>query len=158
MSPETKLPSCRGPRTSVRLARRLLPCAILLLVSAVCGCAQNTLPFEVSNPRNQKWSPVEATRIYDSACDLLARTIRPEKPPHLRPKFRLVLGTDSNLFVNEGGVTEIHLKSWDPEKFAEGVVVVAVRDVLRADDLARVVRQSVSLASSTVSVRELGRQ
>jgi hypothetical protein len=76
----------------------------------------------------------------------------------LRPKFRLVLGADGDQFVNEGGVTEVHLKSWNPEKFAEGVVVVAVRDVLREEDLARVVHQSVSLASSTVNVHELGRQ
>ncbi len=137
----------------------MLPCALLLLISAAFGCAQQSaVPFEVSNPSNKKWPPAEAARIYDSACDLLARTIRPEKPPHLRPKFRLVLGSESDVFVNEGGVTEVHLKSWNPEKFAEGVVVVAVRDVLRSEDLARVVHQSVSLASSTVNVHELGRQ
>jgi hypothetical protein len=158
MSPEPKLLSPCSSQLTARLARRMLPCALLLLITAVCGCAQNTLPFEVSNPSNKKWSPAEAARIYDSACDLLGRTIRPEKPPHLRPKFRLVLGADSNLFVNEGGVTEIHLKSWNPEKFAEGVVVVAVRDVLRAEDVARVAHQSVSLAGSTVNVNELGRQ
>lgn len=128
-------------------------------MTAAFGCAQqNALPFEVSNPNNKKFPSVEATRIYNSACDLLARTIRPEKPPVLRPKFRLVLGADSDQFVNEGGVTEVHLKSWNPEKFAEGVVVVAVRDVLRADELARVVHQSVSLAASTINVHELGRQ
>jgi hypothetical protein len=146
-------------RLTARLGRRMLPCALLLLISAAFGCAQQSaVPFEVSNPSNKKWPPAEAARIYDSACDLLARTIRPEKPPHLRPKFRLVLGSESDVFVNEGGVTEVHLKSWNPEKFAEGVVVVAVRDVLRSEDLARVVHQSVSLASSTVNVHELGRQ
>jgi hypothetical protein len=150
MSPESKLRHL--------LRSRILLCGQLLLMTAVCGCAQNTVPFEVSNLNNKKWPPAEATRIYDSACDLLARTIRPEKPPRLRPKFRLVLGAESDQFVNESGVTEIHLKSWNPEKFAEGVVVVAVRDVLRADDLARVVHQSVSLAASTVNVHELGRQ
>jgi len=146
-------------RLTTRLGQRMLPCALLLLISAAFGCAQQSaVPFEVSNPSNKKWPPAEAARIYDSACDLLARTIRPEKPPHLRPKFRLVLGSESDVFVNEGGVTEVHLKSWNPEKFAEGVVVVAVRDVLRSEDLARVVHQSVSLASSTVNVHELGRQ
>jgi hypothetical protein len=150
MSPESE--QLRPLRSSILL------CGLLLLVTAICGCAQNTLPFEVSNPSNKKWSPAEATRIYDSACDLLARTIRPEKPPHLRPRFRLVLGAESDQFVNEGGLTEIHLKSWNPEKFAEGVVVVGVRDVLRADELARVVHQSVSLAAATINVHELGRQ
>jgi len=158
MSPEPKsFPHLL--RLTARLAQRTLPCALLLLISAAFGCAQqNTLPFEVSNPSNKKWPPAEASRIYDSACDLLAHTIRPEKPPRLRPKFRLVLGAESDQFVNEGGVTEVQLKSWNPEKFAEGVVVVAVRDVLRGADLARVAHQSVSLASSTVDVHELGRQ
>jgi hypothetical protein len=150
MSPKLKL--LRSLRSSILL------CALLLLITAVSGCAQNSLPFEVSNPAKKKWSPAEAARIYDSACDLLARTIRPEKPPVLRPKFRLVLGAESDQFVNEGGVTEVQLKSWNPEKFAEGVVVVAVRDVLRGDELARVVHQSVSLAASTINVHELGRQ
>src|SRR5580704_1607178 len=89
------------------LRSSIMFCGLLLLVTAVCGCAQNTLPFEVSNPGNKKWSPVEAARIYDSACDLLARTIRPEKPPVLRPKFRLVLGTENDEFVNEGGIIEV---------------------------------------------------
>ncbi len=137
----------------------MLPCALLLLITAAVGCAQQAaVPFEVSNPNNKKWPPAEAARIYESACDLLARTIRPEKPLRLRPRFRLVLGADSDQFVNEGGLTEVHLKSWNPEKFAEGVVVVAVREVLPANDLARVVHQSVSLASSTINVHELGRQ
>jgi len=144
---------------TARLVQRMLPCALLLLLTAAFGCAQQSaVPFEVSNPSNKKWPPAEAARIYASACDLLARTIRPEKPPLLRPKFRLVLGADADQFVNEGGITEVHLKSWNPEKFAEGVVVVAVRDVLRADELARVVHQSVSLAASTVNVQELGRR
>ena len=150
-----------GPKSKVRhqLRANILPSVLLLLASAAFGCAQqNGLPFEVSNPKNKKWQPAEATRIYDSACDLLARTIRPEKPPHLRPKFRLVLGAESDQFVNEGGVTEIQLKAWNPERFAEGVVVVAVRDVLGGDELQRVAHQSLSLAASTVSVRELGRQ
>ncbi|HLW89383.1 MAG TPA: hypothetical protein VKR57_12890 [Terriglobales bacterium] len=136
-----------------------MPCVLLLLAAAASGCAQQSaLPFEVSNPGNKKWPPKEAVRIYNSACDILAHTIRPEKPPVLRPNFRLVLGAESDQFVNEGGVTEVHLKSWDAEKFAEGVVVVAVRDLLRADELARVVHQSVSLAAATVDVHELARQ
>ncbi len=157
MGPESNLLHPSQSHVLRVTAQRIVPCAVLLLLTAVCGCAQSTLPFEVSNPGNKKWSPAEASRIYDSACDLLARTIRPEKPPHLRPKFRLVLGADGNQFVNEDGTTEIQLKSWNPEKFAQGVVVVAVRDVLRADDLARVAHQSVSLAASTVSVHDLGR-
>jgi hypothetical protein len=119
--------------------------------------ASSALPFEVSNPRHSKWPELEASRIYTEACDLLARTVRPEHPPQLRPKFRLVLGADTDEFVRDAAVTEIHLKSWNPEKFAQGVVVVALRDLVPRPDLARLARLSVSLAGSTVDITELGR-
>lgn len=113
------------------------------------------LPFEVSNPKHKKWPELEASRIYTQACDLLARSIRPEHPPMLRPKFRLVLGADTDEFVRDAAVTEIHLKSWNPEKFAQGVVVVALRDLVPRPDLARLARLSVSLAGSTVDISEI---
>jgi hypothetical protein len=121
----------------------------------VADQSQATLPFEVSNPKHKKWPEAEAGRIYSWACDLLARSIRPEKPPELRPKFRLVLGAEHDEFVRDGNATEVHLKSWDPEKFAQGVVVVALRDLLPKTDLARLARQSVSLADSTLDVRDM---
>jgi hypothetical protein len=113
------------------------------------------IPFEVSNPKHMKWPELEAGRIYTQACDLLARSIRPEHPPVLRPKFRLVLGADTDEFVRDAAVTEIHLKSWNPEKFAQGVVVVALRDLVPRTDLARLARLSVSLAGSTVDISEI---
>jgi len=54
--------------------------------------AQDSLPFAVSNPKHQKWAMEEAGRIYMSACALVARAVRPERPPHLHPGFVLVLG------------------------------------------------------------------
>ena len=128
---------------------------VVIAVSTFVAHAQSPLPFEVSNPKNQKWSPVEAGRIYTSACELLARTVRPENPPQLHPHLLLVLGSDQDEFVRDGGVNKVHLKSWNPEKFAEAVVLGAVREVLRTDELKRVAHQSVSLADATVSPSEL---
>ena len=114
----------------------------------------DTLPFEVSNPKHKKWPEAEASRIYTSACDLLARSVRPEHPPQLHPKFRLVLGTENDEFVRDGSIEELHLKSWDPEKFAQGVVVVALRELVPRPDLARLARLSVTLAESTVDATD----
>ncbi len=50
---------------------------------------------------------------------------------------------------------EIHLKSWDIDKFAEATVMVAAREVSQREDLTKIVRQSVSVAQSTVSVERL---
>jgi hypothetical protein len=146
------------PRTLAQQIIRPVLYAITLVVFAalpVWSQAQKTTPFEVENPKHQRWYPIEAGRIYNSACDLVARSIRPDNPPRLAPQFRLVLGADDNEFVRDGPVSEIRLKSWNPEKFAEGVVAVAIRDVLHADDLAKIAHQSVVLADSTLDVREL---
>lgn len=139
---------------SVGVARAQDPIAPLTGKSAE-PASSSTMPFEVSNPKHKKWPEADAERIYTSACDLLARSIRPEHPPQLRPKFRLVLGTDHDEFVRDGALEELHLKSWDPEKFAQGVIVVALRELVPRPDLARLARLSVTLAGSTVDVSDL---
>jgi hypothetical protein len=116
--------------------------------------AQTSVPFEVSNPAQQKWSPAEAQRIYSWACELLAKTVRPENPPRLHPRFRLVLGADENIFVRDHGMDEIRLKGWDPIKFAEGVVAIAVREVVQSNEQAQLARRSVMLANSTIDAHE----
>jgi hypothetical protein len=129
----------------------------LLLAFGVssAGFAQELVPFKVSNPKNKKWSREEAIRVYQSACTLVARSVRPERPPHLHPNFVLVLGADDDEVVRTGPVPEIHLKLWNVNKFAEGVVIMAARDILQTDDLNSIARQSVSSAQATVTLEEL---
>lgn len=165
------LPVARGVVQSIWAVLLLL---VLIVASATVARAQQAaapsstalelqsadqqepaLPFDVSNPRHKKWPEAEAARIYNWACDLLARAIRPEKPPQLHPRFRLVLGASEDEFVRDSAASEIHLKSWNPDKFAQGVVVVALRDVLPRTDLNRLAHQSVSLADATIDAREL---
>jgi len=119
------------------------------------SASADALPFQVSNPKNKKWSQHEAGRIYESACTLVARTVRPERPPHLHPNFLLVLGTSDNEVVRTTPIAEIHLKAWDADKFAEAVVIMAAREVLHADDVTNIARQSVSSAHATISLTEL---
>lgn len=131
----------------------------MFLVAGICSMAQtpnqnpSNLPFEVSNPQNKKWQPAEARRIYNSACQLLARTVRPDKPPELHPQFTLVLGAENDEFVRDGAHVEVHLKTWQPEIFAQAVVAIAVRELLQGDELQKVAHQSVLLANSTIDAR-----
>ena len=145
--------SLRGNFAGILRSQKLILCSLLMCL-ALPMAAQTPLPFEISNPQNKKWEATEAVRIYSWACDLLARTIRPEKPPQLHPNFRLVLGADDDSFVHRDNRFEIHLKSWNPEKFSQGVVLVAVAGIVQADELNRVAHQSVSLANSTLDARE----
>lgn len=140
-------------RNSVIL--RVLFLALLLGTASTALFAEDVAPFAVSNPKNKKWPAGEATRIYFSTCELVARTVRPEKPPVLRPKFVLVLGADNDEFVNLSPDMEVHLKSWNDVKFAEAVALIATRDIVHPDQMEKIVRQSVSLANSTVSVSQL---
>ena len=143
---------------SSRLLHKTARYAFLMILTAsfVSGAlAQEAVPFEVSNPKHKKWSSEQAAKIYYSVCDLLARTVRPEKPPHLHPRFVLVLGGDTNQILRTGSAVEIHLKSWDADKFAEAMVLVAAREVLQMDDLMKIARQSVSSAEATVSADRL---
>ena len=130
---------------------------LTLIAMVLCaGCvAQSVLPFDVSNPKHQKLPVDEAGRIYLSACMLAARTIRPERPPHLQPKFTLVLGAADDEMVREEGTAKIHLKAWNPANFAQAVVMLAMRDILRNEDVQDIVRTAVLAAQASVSVRDM---
>jgi hypothetical protein len=124
-------------------------------VAALSGQAQGSLPFEVSNPKHLKWPVEEAGRIYSSACELVARAVRPERPPRLQPRFVLVLGAGSNQIVRNQGNSEIHLTKWDPGQFAEAMVVLTTREILKNEDVRDLARSALIAAEATVSVSEL---
>ena len=142
--------------------RPLLGVASLLLMvgAGASGFAQsagqpNSLPFGVSNPKEKKWPSDEAARIYYSACDRVARSVRPVNPPHLRPSFVLVLGTQSNEMVRDGKVSEVRLKNWDSGAFAEAVVILAAREILSPDDMAHITHEALTYARASVSANDL---
>jgi hypothetical protein len=137
--------------------RAAMGTAVTLIATVLCaGCmAQSALPFEVSNPKHQKLPVDEAGKIYISACALAARAIRPERPPHLRPKFTLVLGAADDQMVREEAGSEIHLKVWNPANFAQAVVMLAAREILKNEDVEEIVRTAVISARASVSVSDL---
>ena len=138
--------------------KRIAPGAVLLCLIAgtgASGVAQDSAPFGVSNPKNKKWPVDAATRIYFSACDRVAHTIRPVNPPHLRPNFVLVLGAQNNETVRDGRVSEVRLKSWDPSAFAQAVVILAAREILTPDDMLHITRDALTYAQASVSVSDL---
>lgn len=146
-----------------RAGRRTIASKAGFVVVVLCGLAclggksgaQIAVPFEVSNPKHLSWSVEEAGRIYASACQLVARSVRPESPPLLQPKFVLVLGAKADQMIRAGGNSEIHLRKWDPARFAEAMVLLTLRDAIKNEDVMELARQTLSAAESTVSVKEL---
>jgi hypothetical protein len=138
----------------------LAACMFLLMGTASNGAAQSGVaqaatPFGVSNPKNKKWPVDEATRIYFSACERVSRTIRPMDPPHLHPSFVLVLGAQNNETLRDGKISEVRLKSWDPEAFAQAVVILAAREILSPDDMLHLSHDALTYARASVSVSDL---
>jgi hypothetical protein len=134
-------------------------CIVALLEAF--SSAQNSsapLPFEVSNPKHLSLPQEEANRIYSSACELVARSIRPEKPPRLTPKFVLVLGADADETLRNGPTSEVRLREWNAPRFAEAMVLMATREILKGEDVAHLTRDTLMAAQASVSVNELRRQ
>jgi len=139
-------------------ALTLLVCGITMLGAGASAQTSPDLPFEVSNPKHLELPTDEANRIYSSACELVARSIRPEKPPRLAPRFVLVLGADANETLRNGALAEIHLKEWNPARFAEAMVLMATREILKNEDVMNLTRDTLMAAQASVSVSELKRK
>jgi len=136
---------------------------VVTMIGVVAGLAlsshaQTLLPFDVSNPKHLKWSTEEAERIYVSACELVARSIRPENPPHLVPKFTLVLGANEDSTMRNGETSEVHLRAWNAGRFAEAMVLVAMREIFKSEDVTNLTRDTLIAAHASVSVSELKRK
>ena len=152
--PGITFPKCKS--TSLDCKRAALWAVFALVAIAGPSClAQTYLPFGLSNPQHKKLPVEEAKRIYFSACDHVARAIRPESPPLLRPKFVLVLGAPDDQTVREAGSSEVRLKGWNPASFAEAVVIMAAREILNTRDVTNLTRETLLSARGTVSVSEL---
>jgi hypothetical protein len=120
--------------------------------------AQTTLPFAVSNPKHLDFSMEEAGRIYFSACERVARSVQAEKPLRLEPRFVLVLGAKADETVRENGISQIQLRVWDPTRFAEAMVLLSLRELLKKEDIANLTRDTLMAANASVSVEELKRK
>lgn len=141
------------------VARLTMAICMVALLEALSSAQTSTpLLFEVSNPKHLALPADEANRIYSSACELVARSIRPEKPPRLAPKFVLVLGTDADETLRSGPTAEIHLREWNAARFAEAMVLMATREILKGEDIMNLTRDTLLAAQASVSVSELKRQ
>jgi hypothetical protein len=142
-------------RTTYLLIPTTLALTLILACFTVKAAAQDTLPFTVSNPKHMNWSMDEATRIYDSACQMVARSVRPEKPPRLQPTFVLVLGAKEDETVRMGSTSEVHLKTWSAPRFAQAMVYLAEREILRNEDILQITHDVLLATEASVSVAEL---
>ena len=96
--------------------------ALLLVTEASC-VAQNGLV--VRGAGKKKWQ-ADALRIYESACLSVQREFRIVEP--IRPEVTLIVGAHENMAYADS--KEIRLVKWNPDLFAQGVVIFAFDELL----------------------------
>src|SRR5712691_2934263 len=98
--------------------------AMLILLLSSGALAQEL--FTIRSPKNQKVPSAEAEKVYLSACAVVKREFN--RTTTIRPRLTLVLGANTEgVYYRE---REIHLTKWDRHMFAQGVVLLAVEDLL----------------------------
>ena len=107
--------------------------------------------FTIFNPENKEVSFAEAERIYLAACEAVEREFNRSTP--IRPRLVLHLGGGQN--VVRYPTLEIRLAKWDKYRFAEGVVELALRDLMSPEDRQKLSEVAVNDSGATVSVCEL---
>ena len=129
-------------------ASRLTVVALVL----AAGCwAQNLLTVQMKG--RQKWPAEEVDKLYLSACSAVQREFGGTRP--VRPQFTLVLGADKDQADLDR--REIRLIKWNPNLFAQGVVVFAFEDLMPLDKRMAVARRAVSWAGSTVEIKAISK-
>lgn len=131
------------------MRQTLLFLSLLLVTEARC-VAQNGLVLHGTGTEN--WQ-AEAHRVYESACLAVQRESRIVDPT--RPKITLIVGAHENRAYTE--CNEIRAINWDPELFAQGVVVIAFHELLTESKRISVAKRTLIGATSVVDARALAK-
>ena len=121
----------------------------VVLISTTACLAQDGLT--VQRKGKQKWPAAEAQKIYFSACSVVQREFGSNRP--VAPRVTLVLGASKNEVWFQG--QEIRLTKWDRYAFAQGVVWLAVVDLMPSQQRLAIAKQVVNWADATVDVEQL---
>lgn len=132
----------------MRKASRLT--VVVLVLAAGCW-AQNLLAVQAKG--KERWPSEEADKLYLSACSAVQREFGGAR--RVRPQITLVLGADKDEALWDK--REIHLVKWNPELFAQGVVVFAFEDLLPLDERMAVARRAMNWADSTVEIKTISK-
>jgi len=105
----------------------------------------------ILNPNHEKISLEDAERVYLKVCEEVEKEFN--RSAAIRPKLVLRLGTSENLLRYPIG--EIQLKKWDEYRFADGVLDIALREMVPQDERVKLSNAAVHEAGATVTVCEL---
>ena len=117
------------------------------------GCWAQSL-VAVRAKGKQRWPAEEADKLYLSACSAVQREFGGTRS--IRPQITLLLGADRDEAVLDS--REIRLIKWNPDLFAQGVVLFAFEDLMPLDQRLAVARRAVNWAGSTIEIKAISKQ
>lgn len=121
---------------------------VAVLALATAGWSQDG--FTVDNRGKDQWPAAEAQKIYFSACAIVEREFAGKRA--VRPQFRLVLGAANNSVSFDQH--ELRLTRWDRFLFAQGVVMLALEDLMPLQQRKEMAIRAVNWADATIEVKQ----
>ena len=118
---------------------------IPILVLLTSCMAQEALTIRT---QGRQKPPADAQTIYLSACTAVQREFGASRLP--RPRITLLIGANANMA--DWDRREIHLTKWDPNLFAQGVVIFAFEELLPTEQRRLLAKRAVTWADSTVEL------
>jgi hypothetical protein len=139
---------------------------LLVLASASLAQSSSDGSFSVRDSKHANFSlsPAqmhEAESVYRNVCAIVRHDFH-SSVGELHPHFTVVIGADNNEVHGKmvqtdeaGGSAEIWMKKWNPNVFAEGVVVLAFDQMLTTDVIKQLGMRAVRFSNATVDVAGL---
>jgi RNA polymerase sigma-70 factor (ECF subfamily) len=136
--------------TSVKRGNMKTGLKLAILILLLTSGAQAQELFAIRNSKNQKVPFAEADNVYLSACSVVKREFG--LTTMVRPQLTLVLGASTNRVYYDK--REVQLAKWDKHMFVQGVVILAVEDLLNPSERLRLGELAVTWADATLDVGE----
>lgn len=123
--------------------------AAVVLTLATASWTQDGFTID-GNGKNPS-AAAEAQKIYIAACAAVEREFSLHRT--IRPQFRLVLGAARNSVDFDH--RELTLTKWNRYLFAQGVVMLAMQELMPPSQRAEMATRAVNWADSTIDVQQL---
>lgn len=127
------------------------------MVLGLCGILQ-AQEFAVANPKKLKYNELEASQAYAAAV------LTVEQEYHcgiVTPRFELVLGEADRIHLPAGTERwdegKVYLKTWSIRTFRAAVIVMAINELLRPENVRRLEARIESESRAMVPVEQLKR-
>lgn len=128
---------------------------VMFLVTSCVGQSSSGHFFEVRHAKKTNFSLTpaqmrEAEKLYQSTCAVVRREF--PGSGELRPRFTVLLGADRDEVHSQ---TEIWLRQWNPNLFAQGVAVLAFDQLLTTDLVRKLAKRGIQQSNAMVDVADL---